>query len=298
MNGVTPKTALLLTAPPLLWAGNAVVGKLMVGAVPPLSLNFLRWVLAGLILLPLGWRVLRGDSALWARWRRFSMLGLLGVGSYNALQYLALQTSTPINVTLIAGSMPVWMLAAGALFYRVRPHSRQVLGAALSLAGVVLVISRGNWATLMQLKLVPGDLYMIIATLMWALYSWMLARPSDNSAREWHWAEFLLAQIVFGAAWAGAAAGLEAAMIDVRIQWTSAVVAALFYIAIGPSLIAYRCWGIGVAAVGPAIAAFFSNLAPVFAAVLSAALLGDAPRWFHGGAFALIVAGIVVSSRR
>src|SRR5260221_11302423 len=195
---LTPKNALLLTLPPLFWAGNAVVGRAMVGTVAPLTLNCLRWLLAGLILLALGWRVLRPGSALWRRWRRFSMLGLLGVGSYNALQYLALQTSTPINVTLIAGSMPIWMLVIGALIHKVRPERRQIGGALLSLAGVVMVMARGSWAVLMQLKLVPGDLYMILAVMLWALYSWMLARPSDASAREWRWAEFLLAQIAYG----------------------------------------------------------------------------------------------------
>lgn len=148
----------MLTLPPLLWAGNAVVARMSVGPVSPLLLNAARWLLACIILLPLGRRVLRPTSGLRMHWRYFASLGLLGVGSFNALQYLALQTSTPINVTLIASSMPVWMLAVGALRY-------------------------GN------------------------------------------------------------------------------------------------------------------NLTPVFAALLSAALLGDPPRWFHGLAFALIVAGILVSSR-
>ncbi|MCW7536404.1 DMT family transporter [Aquabacterium sp. A7-Y] len=295
---ITPKTALLLTLPPLLWAGNAVVGRLMVGAVAPLTLNFLRWLLAALILLPLGWRVLRPGSPLWSRWRRFILLGLLGVGSYNSLQYLALQTSTPINVTLIAASMPVWMLAAGALFWRERARPMQLLGAVLSLLGVVLVISRGSWATLQQVQLVPGDLYMLLAVALWALYSWMLAKPSDNSAREWHWAEFLLAQIAFGVVWAAGFAAGEARVRDIAVPWSLPVLAGLLYVAVLASLVAYRCWGMGVAAVGPSIAAFFSNLTPVFAALLSAALLGEAPQWFHGAAFALIVAGIVVSSRR
>lgn len=298
MTRITAKTALLLTLPPLLWAGNAVVGRLMVGSVAPLTLNFLRWLLAALILLPLGWRVLRRDSALWSRWRRFAALGLLGVGSYNSLQYLALQTSTPINVTLIAASMPVWMLAVGAFAYRERPRVPQLAGAALSLGGVLLVISRGDWATLLQVRLVPGDLYMLLAVLLWAIYSWMLARPSDASAREWHWSEFLLAQIIFGVMWAGLATGAESAVRDVSVPWSAPVLAALFYVAIGASLVAYRCWGMGVALVGPAVAAFFSNLTPVFAAVLSAALLGEAPAWFHAVAFVLIVAGIVASSRR
>lgn len=298
MARLTPRTVLFLTLPPLLWAGNALVGRLAVGTVSPLLLNGLRWAIAAAVLLPLGWRVLRGDSSLWQRWRRFTWLGLLGVGSYNALQYLALQTSTPLNVTLIAASMPVWMLAVGAFAYGEHPRRAQIVGAVLSLAGVLLVLSRGDWATLMQVRLVPGDLFMVVAIILWAFYSWMLARPSDRSAQEWGWAEFLLAQMVFGLFWAGLAAGGEAIVGQAQFTWTPWVVVMLVYVALGPSLVAYRCWGLGVAAVGPAVAAFFNNLTPVFAAVLSAAVLGEAPHLYHAGAFALIVAGIVVSSRR
>ncbi len=117
---LTPGTALLLTIPPLLWAGNAVVGRMVQGLIPPITLNFLRWVLAFAILLPLAGWVLRPSSGLWPHWRRFTLLGLLGVGGYNALQYLALQTSTPLNVTLVASSIPLWMLATGALFFGVK----------------------------------------------------------------------------------------------------------------------------------------------------------------------------------
>ncbi|MFZ2648745.1 MAG: EamA family transporter, partial [Burkholderiaceae bacterium] len=81
------------------------------------------------------------------------------------------------------------------------------------------------------------------------------------------------------------------------INWTTGLLGALVFIAIGPSIVAYRCWGLGVAEAGPAVAAFFSNLTPVFAALLSAALLGEAPQWYHGAAFVLIIAGIVVSSK-
>ena len=137
---LTSRTAVLLTLPPLLWAGNAVVGRMAVGSVPPLTLNFLRWMLALAILLPLGWRVLREPGQIMTRWQPLLLLGLLGVGSYNALQYLALVTSTPINVTLIAASLPVCMLLVGQLFYGVTPTRSQLWGAVLSVAGVVLVL--------------------------------------------------------------------------------------------------------------------------------------------------------------
>ena len=299
---LTPRIAILLTLPPLLWAGNAVVGRALVGSVPPLALNGLRWSLALVLLLPLGGRVLRDRAAIAARWKHLALLGLLGVGSYNALQYMAVQTSTPLNITLIAASAPVWMLLIGLLFHGERPGARAIAGAVLSLAGVTLVISRGSLETLRHVHLVPGDLLMLLAIALWSAYSWMLARPPASMRGEarpsWNWAEFLFAQMLFGTAWAGILAGVETVAAPAPIVWSPGVLLALAYVAVGPSLIAYRCWGLGVATVGPAIAAFFSNLTPVFAALLSAALLGEAPRGYHLGAFALIAAGIVVSSTR
>jgi len=302
MSRITSRTALLMTLPPLLWAGNAVVGRLAVGSVPPLTLNFLRWTLAALMLLPLGWRAFRNPSTIAQRWPHLLMIGLLGVGMYNAMQYLALVTSTPINVTLIAASMPVWMLAIGAMFYGVHPTRRQLAGAALSIAGVLLVIARGDLTALSRVQFVPGDLYVVVAIIAWAFYSWMLARPPEAMRAperpDWDWAEFLLVQMVFGLLGAGVAAAGETALGAPPVQWNGWVIAALLYVAVGPSIIAYRCWGLGVQRGGPALAAFFGNLTPLFAALLSTAVLGETPRWFHAVAFALIVAGILVSSSR
>ncbi len=295
---LTSGTAALLVLAPLLWAGNAVVGRLVHDLVPPITLNFLRWVLAFAILLPLAHRVLRPDSPLWAHWRRYALLGLLGIGLYNALQYMALQTSTPINVTLVGSSMPVWMLAVGAVFFGVSVTRRQFAGAALSMAGVLLVLSRGEWSQLLTLRLVPGDVFMLLATISWSFYSWLLVRTSEPASVRADWAAFLMAQLVFGLGWSGAFAGVEWASGRTHIAWGWPLAAALAFIAIGPAVVAYRCWGVGVQRAGPAVAGFFSNLTPLFAALMSAAFLGEAPRLFHAAAFALIVGGIVVSSRR
>ena len=295
---LTPSTAILLTLPPLLWAGNAVVGRVVAPLVPPITLNFLRWVLALLILLPLAGWVLRPASGLWRHWRRFALLGLLGVGLYNALQYLALQTSTPLNVTLVGSSMPLWMLALGRLFFNAPVRRAQLAGALLSMLGVATVLARGEPAQLLRLHLVPGDLYMLAATLSWAWYSWLLTRHAEPEPIRQDWAAFLLAQVVFGLGWSGLMTGAEWALTPAHIQWGWPLALALVFIAIGPAVVAYRCWGLGVQRAGPALAGFFSNLTPLFAAVLSAAFLGEPPRLFHGVAFALIVAGIVVSSRR
>lgn len=301
-EAITWRTAALLTLPPLLWAGNAVIGAVVVATMPPLTLNAMRWWLAFVFLLPLGWRAFTRPREIAARWRHLALVGLLGIGCYNAFQYLALTSSTPINVTLIAASSSLWMLLIGWIGFRATPSWRQGAGAMLSIAGVLLVLSRGDVEALLALRFVRGDVYMLLATLAWAVYSWMLARPPasmrGDARPDWDWAQFLMVQIVFGMTWALLAALAEQANGASLPRLTPGLAGALAYVAIGPALLAYWAWGAGVARVGPTIAALFSNLTPLFTALLSLAVLGQAPHWYHGVAFALIAAGIAVSSRR
>jgi drug/metabolite transporter (DMT)-like permease len=285
----------LLTAT-ILWAGNAIAGRALVGSVSPITLTAVRWGAAALILLPFGWRIFKPGSPLWKNKTRFLILGLFGVGSYNVLLYSALQTSSAINVTLIGASMPIWMLLIGAVFYQVKPRVVQMIGAVVSLLGVSVVLTRGDLSTLLSMQMVIGDLLIMLATFLWASYSWMLSRPGSSSEQEWPWASFLTAQIVIGLMWTGIFEGFEIASghayLDLNL-WTGSLI---LFIAIGPSLIAYRCWGQGVNRAGPTVAAFFANFIPLFTALFSAAILGEPPSLFHGVAFALIVAGIWVSS--
>jgi drug/metabolite transporter (DMT)-like permease len=289
--------AYLLTATAL-WAGNAIAGRVLVGSISPITLSAVRWGLAALLLFPLGWRVFMPGSALWQNKKRFLLLGLFGVGSYNVLLYLALQTSTAINVTLIGASMPIWMLFIGAVFYQVKPSILQMIGAVVSLLGVGIVLTRGDLLALLSMKMVVGDLLIMLATILWAFYSWMLSRPGSSTERQWPWAEFLMAQVTVGLLWTGFFDGFEIAAGHAFLElnwWTASLIV---FVAIGPSLIAYRCWGLGVNGAGPTVAAFFANFIPLFTALLSAAMLGEPPQLFHGIAFALIVVGIVISSKR
>ena len=296
LNLATTSYLVIATA---LWAGNAIAGRVLVasGAVSPITLSTVRWGLAALLLLPLAWRVFVPSSALWQNKKRFLLLGLFGVGSYNALLYLALETSTAINVTLIGASMPIWMLFIGAVFYQTKPRLLQAVGAVVSLVGVAIVLTRGDLSTLLSMQMVIGDLFIMIATITWAAYSWMLTRPGSSNEREWPWAQFLMAQIFAGLLWTTFFDGFEIAAgqayLDLNL-WTASLI---LFVAIGPSLISYRCWGLGVNGAGPTVAAFFANFIPLFTAVFSAALLGEPPQLFHGLAFALIVTGILVSSR-
>jgi drug/metabolite transporter (DMT)-like permease len=163
---------------------------------------------------------------------------------------------------------------------------------------VLVVLAHGEFAHLAEVRFVAGDLYMLLATAAWALYSWLLTRPGDPPEVRRDWAAFLMAQLVPGLAWSGLFAATETAVGTQPIHWGAPLFAALAFIAVGPAILAYRAWGLGVQRVGPNIAGFFSNLTPLFAAVFSAAFLGEPPQLYHAAAFLLIVGGIVVSSRR
>ena len=295
---VSALTAFYLTTAALMWAGNAIVGKILVQSSSPVLLNTIRWGVTALILLPFAWRVFGSTSPLWQSSKRFALLSLLGVGSYNVLLYLALKSSTPINVTLIGASMPIWAIVIGAMFYKEQPNIKQIIGAVISLIGVTVVIVRGELERLIEIEFVAGDLLMVLATILWGAYSWMLSHPKESTERTWPWSYFLLAQVGFGFCWSLGFAVTEWQLQYSYFTWSWPTVLMIIYVIIGPSLIAYRCWGLGVSGAGATVATFFTNLIPLFTAILSTLLLQKPPEPFQGVAFALILAGIYLSIQK
>ena len=294
-NRLSAATLTLLILPPLFWAGNAIVGRLAVGTIAPMTLNAVRWGLASLILLPFAWRGLIAHRAVLMReWRVIAVLGVLGVGSYNALQYLALTTSTPTNVTLIAASTPVFTLLLGALFFGEDVGARRSIGAVVSILGVILVLGRGDLARLSTLSFVPGDLFMLLAALVWSIYTWVLKtrRPDVPLA------VLLFAQIATGLLFALPCMWIETAFFDAHSHFdTPRAWLVLAYVSVLPSLVAYFCWDRGVSRAGATLPVFFANLTPVFAAVLSALLLGEWPQSYHAVGLLLILVGIRLAGR-
>ena len=282
--------------PPLFWAGNAIVGRLAAGVIAPLLLNALRWLLAGLVLLPFVWRGWRLHLPVVRReWRVIAWLGILGMATYNALQYLALTTSSATNVTLIAASAPVFALGFGVLFFGERLDGRRVVGACVSIVGVMVVLLHGDLARLRTMTFVPGDLLMLGTAATWSLYTWLLrARRPDLPPTV-----LLFAQIVFGSVVTVACALVERFGFGVASRFDSPTAwGVLAYVAVLPSVLGYVLWDRGVARAGATVAIFFNNLIPVFAAILSALLLAEWPQWYHGVALLLILAGIQLARRR
>jgi drug/metabolite transporter (DMT)-like permease len=291
---LTAATAALLLAPPLFWAGNAVVARALVGEFPPLALSFARWALALLLILPFAigglreaWPRLRGQ------WPLLMGISALGVGCYNSLQYLALQTSTAVNATLIGASGPIMTLLVGAAFFGSPVRRLQWIGAALSMVGVLIVIARGDLMKLATLQLDRGDIIMLVATLTWSVYTWLLRTRRPNLPAT----PFLTLQMALGALMILPFAILEFLWTGQAAAPTASNLGALTYVALLPSLVAYFCWDRGVARAGAVLPMYFVNLTPVFAGLLSYFFLGEAIGLHHLIGGLLIIAGIHLASR-
>ncbi len=284
---------LLLVLPALFWAGNALIARASVGQIPPVALNFWRWAVALLLLLPFtGGDLWRHRAVLLARWPHLIAQGLVSVTAYNALLYLALQTTTAINATLVGSSLPLMVLVLGRFWLDEPIRPRAVAGIVVSAAGLVVVVSKGAPAQLLELGLARGDGVMLLATLSWALYSVMLKRypmpvPSYT---------LLTALMIVGVAailpfylWELAAgAVLDPSPRNLAVIADTALVA---------SLAAYYFWNKGVVIVGAATAGQYTYLIPLFAAILAVLLLDEEFHAFHGLGAALIFGGIALAGR-
>lgn len=282
-----------LTLTAAFWAGNAVVARASVGDIPPLALSFWRWALALLVVLPFGLRPLwRQRDVLRRHWPRLWVLAALSVGAFNTLLYLAAQSTSALNIALVNSNMPIGVAILAWLILG-QPLSRlRALGIAAALGGVLFVITRGDWRTLVELSFAPGDLLMVAAILCWGSFSVLMRR----FALPLHPLAFLTGQIALGLTVILPFYLLELALGG-GFEPQPRVLAVIGYVAVFPGLLAYAFWNHGVARVGPARAAMFIYLVPVFAAVLAVAFLGERLQPFHAVGGGLILVGLWFATR-
>jgi drug/metabolite transporter (DMT)-like permease len=266
----------------------------MQGTVPPLALAFWRWAMALAVLLPFAWRALAADRAEIRRhWKLLAVLGVTGVGVFNTFVYVGLGTTTATNALLLNSAIPVLIVAIGWLFMGQRVTAVQALGIGVSLAGVVAIIARGDFASLAGLRLSAGDLWILTAMVDWAVYTLLLRkRPAGVSPLA-----FLAVTMAVGLA-AITPFYLAELAGGAHIEFTPGSIAALAYIGVFPSLVAFLFWNRAVAEVGADRAGIFVHLMPVFGTLLAIVFLGEAFRAYHAAGIALILAGIALATRK
>jgi drug/metabolite transporter (DMT)-like permease len=287
------KPYLLLTLTPLFWAGNAVVGRAVAGHFPPITLSFLRWATAFLIVLPFAWpHLVRDWAAIRGRLGTMVLLSVAGISIFNALQYWALEYTEALNALLMQSSGPLFVAMWSLLLLGIRLTWAQAAGIVVSLCGVLVILLRGDLAALAQITLNKGDLIYLVALAIFGFYSALSTkRPAIHNL------SFLA--FTFGC---GALCLIPPLIWELSarpvMQFTQSNFAVLFYVAIFPSILSYLCFNRGVELIGANRAAPFFHLIPVFGSAMAIVFLGEKPRLYHLAGYVLVLLGVFIAARR
>jgi drug/metabolite transporter (DMT)-like permease len=283
----------LLILTMLFWAGNSVVARGSHDLVPPLTLAWLRWTLAFLLVLPFAWPQLKRDRAIIrAHWRILLLLGVIGAGSFVSVYYIGLGKTSAINGLIINSTLPILIPLATFAIYRERVSWVQALGIAVSFCGVLTVLARGDPALLASFKVNDGDLWVLAAMGIWAVYTALLREQPQM-----HWLSF--AAITFAVASVfNLPLFLSEYVFSRQITPTLEAFLAIAYVATLPSVVAQIFFIRGVELIGGNRAGVFMHLIPLFGAVLAIMFLGEQLHPYHFIGFGLILAGVWVAASR
>jgi drug/metabolite transporter (DMT)-like permease len=287
-----PYVLLILTT--LFWSGNFVLSRGMHAVMPPLALSFWRWTVALLLLLIVAHHHLRAQYPLLRTHGRFIVLqGLLGVLGFNTLLYLAMQQTTAINAVLVNSCIPVLIVLFSWLLYRETMSLRQCCGVLVSLLGVLWIMVKGNVAALLGVSFNQGDLLVLAAAVVWALYSSNLKRYPHGM----HPLAYLTAISIVGLTAIFPFYLLEFAG-GKSFEVNTATVVTICYVAVFASVLAFIFWNAAIRAIGANKAGPFVHLMPVFSTILAVLFLDETLAWHHAYGAALIFGGILMTTFR
>jgi drug/metabolite transporter (DMT)-like permease len=283
----------LLVLANLFWAANIVLGRGLAGHVPPIALAYWRWTGAFLIAVGFAWPYLKQDAAILLRhWRMMLLLSATGIATYNTMSYIGLTSTTALNVLLLQSAGPLIIIVWAFALFGDRPTLRQSTGVLLSLAGVAVIAAHGSLETLLHLTLNRGDVWILVAMVIYGVYAAMFRRRPAA-----HPMSFLVATMGIGSMmilpfyiWEFMQGG--------HIEGSATAWLGLAYIAVFPSFIAYLFFNRGIELIGAARAGQSWHLMPVFGSILAVLFLGETFYAYHAIGIALIAAGIVLASLR
>jgi drug/metabolite transporter (DMT)-like permease len=283
----------LLALAPFFWACNWIVGRGLHEEIPPMAMTFYRWTFAIAFMLPFALpHVLRQWPVIRANWRILILLGVLGVGSHNALAYIALNYTTAMNGVILNSFIPVMIIALSWVFLRQRLASWQLAGVIVSLFGVLTIISRGSLERLAAFRLNLGDFVVMLSMLLWSVYTICLRwRPQGLHTLSFLFVIACVGDLAVLPLYLGENAFFR------QVQWSWHVILALAFVGLFSSFIAYVCWNGGVEQVGASVAGLFVHLMPVYGTLLAWLFLSELLQPFHIAGILLILTGIFVTSR-
>ncbi len=282
----------LLTLTTLLWAGNAIAGKMAAGVISPVALTFARWLIACVAFYFFARPHLKND---WPTIRKHLPLlfglGALGFSAFNFGLYWALHYTTAINVTIEQSAMPVLIIFANYLFFSMRITGLQGVGVLLTIIGVLVTATRGSPLAVLESGVNRGDAVMMLAVLLYGSYTVALRFRPDI-----HWTSLMFVLTSSAAAFAVPFYAVEILRDGFRMPGREAW-AIIAYTAIFPSMVSQLFFIRGVAMLGANRAGLFINLVPVFGALLAVLILGESFRLYHMVGLALVLGGIAMAER-
>lgn len=276
----------------VIWAGNFVLARGVAHEIPPIQLNFWRWVLALACILPMALPKLRADwPAVKRHWRYLVFMALVGVSCLNTLIYKAGQTTQSLNMALLVPTAPILIIILSRLVYGEPITYRRLAGVGVVLLGVLELISRGDWRHLAAVTFTPGDLWALAGAACFAVYSlFVRKRSADISIEGFNAAMFAAGTVLMlpALAW-------EAAVMPAPV-WNGRVLIAVAYAGVGCSFAAYLLWTRAIASIGPVLSGIVYYSLPLFAAVESVLILDERVALFHVLGGGLIIAGILIAT--
>jgi len=260
----------MLALASLCWSGNHIVGRAVTGHIPPLTVSTIRWLIPVFIIWFMARSEIQTDwPSVRQHWGIVLWLGVTGGTLFSALQYVGLQHTTALNVSILNSLVPVLIVAAGAFIFRDRIRFVQLFGISTSLIGVIVIVTRGDLDVLTQLEFNFGDLIIVLAMAVFAIYvAYLRMRPPT------HWLTFLFVLGTISAITTMPFAIFEIAQGKI-LELSLLTIFAALYVSIFPSLLAFAAWNRGVELIGPNKAGPFLHLVPLYTALLAGIFLGE-----------------------
>ena len=284
-----------LTLAALFWSGNFIIGKFAtLFEVPPLTLNFLRWVMVWFILIPFTIKeILLKKRYIKKNFLVIGFMGVLSISTFNSVVYFALNFTQVINAVLMLSAIPVVIIIFSSIMKIEKTNIFQLSGLILSITGVGTIISNADIQKIVSLNFNKGDLWMIICVLSWSLYSTLLKKNKSELS------QFALIQIMVSV-------GLiflfpqflyeQSVGLDFSIN--KAFIFILLYVVIFPAIAAYYCWQKAIELIGPNRSAMFIQLMPLFSALMAIIIFKEKFQLYHFIGATFIVSGIYLSNRK
>ncbi|MFT8708884.1 MAG: DMT family transporter [Sporolactobacillus sp.] len=279
----------LLVFANLFWAGNYICGKYVIAAMHPIQINFLRWLIAAIILFPLAQLIEQPNwKIIWREWKTLLLLSILGIIGYNILLYYALYFTSSLNAALINSVNPAMIAIFAAWLLKEKISKLNVLGLILSLLGVLLVLTHGNLLRVFMIKYNAGDLIMLIVIISWTFYTLLSNRIKELppiGATAVTVAFSLLLMLPFFA------------FSDFNWSITPAATMGILYLGLFPSVGSLLFWNIGVPKIGSSHAGIFLNLITVFTAIISI-VLGNGITLFQVIGGLIVILGVYLTIKK